>query len=88
MLYGVHDHWIDPAAGKWEYTYHERLFAYQVPGAGAVDQVAAVIAKLRQVPYTRRAQVVTWQVWNDLNIGDTVLRWAECRGWSIAMKLG
>ena len=25
---GIHDHWIDPAAGKWTYTYHERLFAY------------------------------------------------------------
>ena len=23
-----------------------------------------------------------------VNIGDTVLRWALCRGWSIAMKLG
>ena len=22
MLYGVHDHWIDPSVGKWEYTYH------------------------------------------------------------------
>jgi len=22
---GIHDHWIDPAAGKWTYTYHERL---------------------------------------------------------------
>ena len=36
VLYGVHDHWIDPAAGKWEYTYHERLFAYRVPGGGRV----------------------------------------------------
>ena len=26
---GIHDHWIDPAAGKWTYTYHERLFAYR-----------------------------------------------------------
>ena len=25
---GIHDHWIDPAAGKWTYTYHERMFAY------------------------------------------------------------
>lgn len=27
---GIHDHWIDPAAGKWEYTYHERLVKYPV----------------------------------------------------------
>ena len=70
VLYGVHDHWIDPAAGKWEYTYHQRLFAYRVPGAGLFDQIAGAIEKLRQVPYTRRAQAVTWQVWNDMNIND------------------
>ncbi len=70
VLYGVHDHWIDPTVGKWEYTYHERLFAYDVPSVGVVDQVAGAIEKLRQVPFTRRAQAVTWQVWNDMNIDD------------------
>ena len=70
MLYGVHDHWIDPAAGKWEYTYHERLFEYAVPSVGVFDQIAVAVEKLKQVPYTRRAQAVTWQVWNDTNISD------------------
>ena len=70
VLYGVHDHWIDPAAGKWEYTYHERLFEYAVPGKGVFDQIAAAVARLAQVPHTRRAQAVTWQVWNVMNIGD------------------
>jgi thymidylate synthase len=28
VVNGIHDHWIDPAAGKWTYTYHQRLFAY------------------------------------------------------------
>jgi thymidylate synthase len=70
VLYGVHDHWIDPAAGKWEYTYHQRLFAYQVPGAGGFDQIAVAIAKLRSIPHTRRAQAVTWQVWNDMKVTD------------------
>ncbi len=70
VLYGVHDHWIDPAAGKWEYTYHERLFEYRVPEKGVYDQLAGVIDKLREVPYTRRAQAVTWQVWNDMGIDD------------------
>ena len=69
-LYGVHDHWIDPAAGKWEYTYHERLRAYRVPGVGVFDQIAAAVEKLKAVPYTRRAQAVTWQVWNDMAIHD------------------
>jgi len=70
VMYGVHDHWIDPAAGKWEYTYHERLFDYRVPGAGVFDQIAAAVEKLRAVPHTRRAQAVTWQVWNDMRIHD------------------
>lgn len=25
---GIHDHWINPKEGKWEYTYHQRLTAY------------------------------------------------------------
>ena len=70
VLYGVHDHWINPAEGKWEYTYHERLFEYRVPGGGLFDQIALAVEKLKEVPYTRRAQAVTWQVWNDTNIAD------------------
>ncbi len=70
VLYGVHDHWVDPEAGKWEYTYHQRLFEYEVPQKGVFNQIDAVVEKLRQVPYTRRAQAVTWQVWNDTNIAD------------------
>lgn len=70
VIHGVHDHWVDPSVGKWEYTYHERLFAYDVPGRGLVDQIAGAVAKLKEVPYTRRAQAVTWQVWNDMNIDD------------------
>ena len=71
VLHGVHDHWIAPEEGKWEYTYHERLRTYRVPGiAEPIDQIAAVIEKLREVPHTRRAQAVTWQAWQDIGIGD------------------
>jgi thymidylate synthase len=70
VLFGVHNHWVDPAAGKWEYTYHERIFEYQVPSLGVFDQIRAAIDKLKEVPYTRRAQAVTWQVWNDMTIHD------------------
>lgn len=71
VLYGVHDHWIAPEEGKWEYTYHERLRAYRVPGQGVpIDQLAAAVAKLRQVPHTRRAQAVTWQAWMDAGVDD------------------
>ena len=71
VLYGVHDHWIAPEEGKWEYTYHERLFEYRVPGiTEPIDQIEAVIEKLAEAPHTRRAQAVTWQAWNDTGIGD------------------
>lgn len=70
VIHGVHDHWVDPEAGKWEYTYHERLFEYAVPEKGVFDQIAAAVEKLKAVPHTRRAQAVTWQVWNDMNIDD------------------
>ena len=73
VLYGVHDHWIAPEEGKWEYTYHERLRAYRVPGVTEpIDQVAEVVRMLREAPHTRRAQAVTWQAWQDLGIGDPV----------------
>ncbi|HUS48484.1 MAG TPA: thymidylate synthase [Phycisphaerae bacterium] len=90
VLYGVHDHWIDPAAGKWEYTYHERLFAYAVPGKGIYDQIAAAIRKLKDVPYTRRAQAVTWQVWNDTNIADPACLqriWLRIAGGKLHMNI-
>jgi thymidylate synthase len=70
VLYGVHNHWIDPKAGKWEYTYHERLFEYRVPGGTVYDQIQGAIDKLKSAPHTRRAQAVTWQVWNDMRIDD------------------
>ncbi|NLX58152.1 MAG: hypothetical protein GXY74_03580 [Phycisphaerae bacterium] len=71
VLHGVHDHWIAPEEGKWEYTYHERLFEYRVPGLPQpIDQIEAVIAKLAEAPHSRRAQAVTWQAWNDTGIHD------------------
>ncbi len=71
VLYGVHDHWIKPEEGKWEYTYHERLFNYDVPGLdGPIDQIEQCIRMLRECGYTRRAQAVTWKAWEDIGIHD------------------
>lgn len=73
VLYGVHDHWINPAAGMWEYTYHERLFDYRIPRGNKeqhIDQIEACVKALRECGHTRRAQAVTWQTWNDLGISD------------------
>ncbi|HOX28795.1 MAG TPA: thymidylate synthase, partial [bacterium] len=58
---GVHDHWIDPDAGKWTYTYHKRLFDYEMEGA-RFDQIALAVDRLAASPITRRAQAITWNV--------------------------
>jgi len=71
VLYGVHDHWIAPQEGKWEYTYHERLFEYDVPGLnGTINQIDQCIKMLRECGFTRRAQAVTWKAWADIGIED------------------
>ena len=66
---GIKDHLVrdreDPADTRWEYTYHQRLFAYEVPGLKAFDQIETICRKLAEVPYTRRAQAITWKVWED-----------------------
>jgi thymidylate synthase len=69
---GIHDHWIDPAAGKWTYTYHRRLFAYLPAGcgAGAVDQVRYIVGCLSRAPYSRRAQAITWMPATDPGTDD------------------
>jgi len=79
VVEGIHDHWIDPVdfplfseAGKWTYTYHQRLFAYwpvtniRSPKARKpskkrkVNQIRYIIDALSKVAYTRRAQAITW----------------------------
>jgi thymidylate synthase len=70
VVSGIHDHWIDPAAGKWTYTYHERICAYcpvediRNPKSPKpfkkVDQIQYIIDSLSAVHHTRRAQAVTW----------------------------
>lgn len=65
VLDGIHDHWIDPEAGKWQYTYHERLTAYRTPNGEPVDQLAYVVDALAAAPETRRAQATLWKPWED-----------------------
>ncbi len=59
VVFGIHDHWISPEEGKWTYTYHKRLFQYEIEGV-AIDQINYIISKLSQVPYSRRGQAITW----------------------------
>src|SRR4030042_765376 len=65
VVNGIHDHWIDPAAGKWTYTYHQRLFAYsagnsQDLASKKIDQIQYIIDALSEVSHTRRAKAITW----------------------------
>jgi thymidylate synthase len=66
---GIKDHLIrkpgDPQDTRWEYTYHRRLFAYDAPGSGPYNQIETICKKLAEIPHTRRAQAVTWKVWED-----------------------
>jgi len=80
VVEGIHDHWIDPAAGKWTYTYHERLRAYcpveDICGAGSakpfkkVDQIQYIIDCLSRAGHSRRAQAITWMPTADPNTDD------------------
>jgi len=71
VLLGIHDDWIKPEEGKWEYTYHERLFRYQLPRMpNFVNQIDFIVDKLSRTPYSRRAQAVTWKAWLDPGCGD------------------
>lgn len=68
VLDGIKDHCIRSSAEdtKWEYTYHQRLFNYEVPGLEKpFDQIELIAAKLAKTPHTRRAQAITWKVWED-----------------------
>jgi len=67
---GIKDHLIrepgDNEDQRWEYTYHQRLFKYVVPGlVYPIDQIEVMCQKLANAPHTRRAQAVTWKVWED-----------------------
>jgi len=69
VLEGIKDHLVrnaaDPGDTRWEYTYHQRLFGYAPPARPPVDQIETMCRKLAEAPYTRRAQSITWKVWED-----------------------
>jgi thymidylate synthase len=68
VLDGIKDHCVRSSADdtRWEYTYHQRLFGYDCPGAERVyDQIELIAARLAKTPHSRRAQAITWKVWED-----------------------
>ncbi len=66
---GVHDHWIAPEEGKWTYTYHKRLFAYEIEGE-TLDQISYIIDRLSRTGHSRRAQAITWNPKLDIPTDD------------------
>jgi thymidylate synthase len=71
---GIKDHLVrnpgDPHDTRWEYTYHQRLFRYEVPSIGPIDQIEHIARRLAETPHTRRAQAITWKVWEDRSCYD------------------
>jgi thymidylate synthase len=71
---GIKDHLVrdpgDPSDTRWEYTYHQRLFGYEVPSIGPIDQIEHIAQRLAETPHTRRAQAITWKVWEDRSCYD------------------
>jgi thymidylate synthase len=80
VVNGIHDHWIDPAAGKWTYTYHERLFAYSPvedirnPKSPKpfikINQIQYIIDSLAETTFSRRSQAITWMPTADVKTND------------------
>ena len=72
---GIKDHWqrdvADPKDERWEYTYHARIFAYDVPGLKKpVNQFEIVARKLAGVDnpketFKRSNQFSLWKPWQD-----------------------
>ncbi len=71
---GIKDHLVrdpeNPKDTRWEYTYHQRLFKYEVPSLKPFDQIELLAQKLAKTPHSRRAQAITWKVWEDNNCYD------------------
>jgi thymidylate synthase len=99
VLEGTKDHLVrdqsDPDDQRWEYTYHQRLFAYTVPSISVpFDQIENMCQYLAKTPYTRRAQASTWKVWEDNDCYDPAcLQSIWCRiipegdEWALSMNV-
>ena len=57
VLDGIKDHCVrshdDPDDTRWEYTYHQRLCDYTIPGIdGSFDQIELLAERLAQTPHS------------------------------------
>ena len=65
VVEGVRDHWINPELGKWQYSYSQRLKNYKTDKGKVINQLDYIVDTLVKEPYSRQAQAVLWQPWND-----------------------
>jgi thymidylate synthase len=71
VIEGIKDHLVRSSADdqedtRWEYTYHQRLFEYSMPDVKDIyNQIELLSEKLAKTPHSRRAQAITWKVWED-----------------------
>ena len=69
VVHGAHDYWVKPLEEilkgteskdtRWTYTYHGRLFEYRIENE-VINQIDAMVKKLSEAGFTRRAQAITW----------------------------
>jgi len=71
VVNGIHDNKINPRVNKWSYTYHERLFNYNVSTdlyaedrglllPKGIDQIELVVDDLERDITSKGAQATTW----------------------------
>lgn len=73
VVEGIHDDWIDPKAGKWTYTYHDRITNYNPAKnkeallnnqkgllSKGVDQLELVLNMLKEDITSKASQAITW----------------------------
>lgn len=83
VVEGIKNHWVrnpnDPEDTRWEYTYNDRLCGYTTPVVSPetgmpwphkIDQIAIMVEALVKNPHSRRAQAVTWNVYEDIRVDD------------------
>jgi thymidylate synthase len=92
VIDGIKDHWVrdpnDPNDKRWEYTYHERMVSYRVPGLKeAIDQFELMAQNLAKSPITRRAQMISWKPWEDSRVDDPAC-WQSYWGRILADEAG
>ncbi len=56
---GIHDDRVKE--GGWPYSYHQRLASF----GGKIDQLSLALERIARSEYTRRAQAITWDPFQD-----------------------